>query len=125
MNESFTSSDARVPAKSRAGERVTGRRLAACLARRRGDVVNGSFMSSGEVNDSFMSSRRGGSVVLPDFAGALSSDAMKGSFMAFRAPLSEPGRRKLSSDRAVADSVRGAGAHPAPASVLVSRLSRV
>jgi hypothetical protein len=29
------------------------------------------------------------------------------------------------SDRAVADSVRGRGAHPAPSSVLVSRLSRV
>ncbi|NBH03969.1 NYN domain-containing protein, partial [Amycolatopsis sp. SID8362] len=40
----------------------------------------------------------------------------------------EPAGRPLvvaTSDRAVADSVRGAGAHPAPASVLVSRLSRV
>jgi predicted RNA-binding protein with PIN domain len=40
----------------------------------------------------------------------------------------EPAGRPLvvaTSDRAVADSVRGRGAHPAPSAVLVSRLSRV
>ncbi|WP_318307486.1 NYN domain-containing protein [Amycolatopsis solani] len=40
----------------------------------------------------------------------------------------EPAGRPMvvaTSDRAVADSVRGGGAHPAPSSVLVSRLSRV
>ncbi|NBH07842.1 hypothetical protein GTY80_31995 [Amycolatopsis sp. SID8362] len=38
-------------------------------------------MSSDEVNDPFMTSRVGGSAVLPDFAGALSPDVVKGAFM--------------------------------------------
>ncbi|WP_158641451.1 hypothetical protein [Amycolatopsis eburnea] len=49
-------------------------------------------MSSDEVNDSFMTSRMGGSAVLPDFAGTLSSDVMKGSFMA--SPASATGPRR-------------------------------
>ncbi|MBE1502082.1 hypothetical protein H4696_009182 [Amycolatopsis lexingtonensis] len=73
MNGSFTSPDVRRPAKS-------GR----CGPQRCADVLNDSFRTSEDLNESFKTwSERvtGGGVTWPrDFAGAPSSDAVNGSF---------------------------------------------
>ncbi len=74
MNESFTASDARVPAKS-------GR----CGPQRCAGVLNESFRTSEDLNESFKTWGErvtGGGVAWPrDFAGTLRADVMNESFM--------------------------------------------